>query len=291
MQPKADMSLTSSFRYATFHYVTDDVSETVVPVGVALWSRDANWFRLRLLAEGERISGVALKEALPFIRATEEQMASWAETGRLPYARAEMAPSDDQWWNTVRGLLGFRVRMGEARPIDCASPEAEFDLLYEAVVRPSRTAAERLRRIDHEIVGSLSKETARDFKRGVRVPAFGGAHVEVLRAFSSQSGRVILDGVNLGTVHAERDTDALVSRIERIRHADGTHTTFVLGVVAPPGGLNGSTHLKRWLSLRAGGNVFDLTTEREKFARAADHELRTMKAQQPLLTVPPAGRP
>ncbi len=274
----------STYRYCVFHLTIDELRSAQVPVGVALWSEGAGWFRFRFLGDSERVSAVS-GELRPFIRAAAAQLQSWVDAMALPYAdRSGLRPWHDDWWALVRDLFAFRVHLGEARPIDCAVPENEFDTLYTSVVRPGAPSPQHRRRIDHEIGRSLKEDVLRRFDRNVRIPAFGHAEVEVLYARRSAHRQVILEGVNLASEEGERDADALASRAERILAANGVTTSFLVGLVTPSEGLDGMSHLREWLQERTKGQVYDLSdsSERSKFSAAAERELRLLEADTAL---------
>jgi hypothetical protein len=273
MPAAAEQSSILTYRYAVFHYITGEPKDRQVPVGVALWSPETGWARFQLLREGEVIAGASARELGPYVRATEEQLRGWLREERVPYSAGEARPSEDAWWQAVSDLLRFRVQISAPRPIDCQTPDAEFELLYEAIVAPRRSSASKRQRVDHAIGRAVRPELSRYFRQGVEVPAFGGAAVEVLRAYTRPGRQVILEGANLAAYEAEREADALASKLQRILAADGVTTRFVLGVLAPPGGLNGAGHLKQWIEEKSGFRVYDLTSEAEGFSSAAEREL------------------
>ena len=47
-----------SFNYAIFRYIKDAKRDLSVPVGVALWSQDFSWARVRFIQNNERVAGV-----------------------------------------------------------------------------------------------------------------------------------------------------------------------------------------------------------------------------------------
>ena len=78
---------------------------------------------------------------------------------------------------------------------------------------------------------------------------------------------VVIEGVNLAGVTARKDADALVSRLLRIRAGtgQGESTTFVIGYLASPGGLNGEGHMRYWMKDQISRDVYDLNTEGIQF--------------------------
>jgi Protein of unknown function (DUF3037) len=127
-----------SFSYAVFSFVTDEARGASLPVGVVLWSPEKHWVQMRLVAEGERLTGLDPHKDLPIVRLVHDQIQRWIGTGDLPHTRDVRSPYSDRWWRHVRDLLVHRVRLSEPRPIDCRDPEQELGPLYEAVVGPHR---------------------------------------------------------------------------------------------------------------------------------------------------------
>jgi hypothetical protein len=80
---------------------------------------------------------------------------------------------------------------------------------------------------------------------------------------------VIVEGVNLAAVAAEYDSDALVSRLQRIQEAGGHRRSVsaFVGYLASPSGLNGEAALVDWIRKKTDAKVFDLVRNGEKFAR------------------------
>jgi hypothetical protein len=275
----------STYRYAVFHYTTGDPRDPQVPVGVALWSPETRWSRFQLLREGETITAAPTREMGPYVRATEEQLRAWLHEERVPYFTGDARPSEDAWWQAVSDLLRFRVQISQPRPIDCQTPDAEFELLYEAIVAPRRSSARRRQRIDHAITRAIKPSVSHHFRPRVRVPAFEGYTVEVLRAYTTPQRQVILEGANLAVADPATEAHSLAGRMQCILAANGVTTRFVLGVVCPPGGLNGTAHLKRWLEVSSGSRVFDLTSEAEAFSEAAEQELARAQSDRRLFDI------
>jgi hypothetical protein len=129
--------------YAVFSFVLDPARDATVPVGVALWSADRRWVKIRLLEKEERLLGFEKAEQYPFVRLVRQQIQAWIGKGKLPYAEGSIVPFEDRWWRHVKDLLIHRVRLSEPRAIDCRDPEQELEPLYEAVVAPHRSSTER----------------------------------------------------------------------------------------------------------------------------------------------------
>jgi len=151
-------------------------------------------------------------------------------------------------------------------------PEIGIDTLFDAVVQPRRKLSVENKRIDGAISKALGPLTNR-LQGRFEVRAYRGARERVLRAAKSDSGMVVVEGVNLAGVTARKDADALVSRLLRIREgSEGLTPTFVIGYLASPGGLNGEAHMKEWMKDQVSRDVYDLNTEQEQF-RARTHSL------------------
>src|SRR5207249_2482890 len=102
------------------------------------------------------------------------QIEGWLRSGELPYSTGPVEPFSDDWWERIRDLMQFSVRLGPARPIDCQDPEREIESLFEALVQPRIPTRERVRRIDGAVSRALGSALAGRFRRGCRVAGFGG---------------------------------------------------------------------------------------------------------------------
>jgi hypothetical protein len=92
----------------------------------------------------------------------------------------------------------------------------------------------------------------------------------VLRCAADEGHAVVVEAVNLTATTAERDVDALASRLLRIREGNEQRDVrFVLGYVASPGGLNGEAVLKEWIEHKVGTPMFNLDREEDSFRDAA----------------------
>ena len=112
--------------------------------------------------------------------------------------------------------------MSELRPIDCQNPADELEPLYEAVVGPRRRTKERSARIDGVLSAALG-----ELDKG-EVAGYRGRPVPVRHFKSAPDRLLIVEAVNLASVNAETDADALVSKLLRVRAAkdilrDWTH--------------------------------------------------------------------
>lgn len=257
-----------SFKYAVFTLVTDEAGAVTVPVGVALWSTQAPWLRFEMIDQHDRLQHVNHNEHLLFIRHVEEQVQHWADSGAIPYATEPMKPHEDQWWQHVHELLIHRVRLSEPRAIDCTDPNEEFGPLFESIVGPFRTRRESRTRLAGQIQDCLGK-VAGCFKARQPLSGYGGRDVKVLRAHKGQFGFVVIEGVNLAAGQAEALSDALVSKLLRVKAANPSGCEFVVAYVASPHGLNGESVLVDWIKEKTGARVFDLQREREKLRLTA----------------------
>jgi Protein of unknown function (DUF3037) len=268
-----------SFSYAVFSFVTDKPRGASLPVGVVLWSPEKHWVQMRLVAEGERLTGLDPHKDLPIVRLVHDQIQRWIGTGDLPHMTDVRSPYSDRWWRHVRDLLVHRVRLSEPRPIDCRDPEQELGPLYEAVVGPHRPATERRTRIDGEISKCLNHLASR-FRSRQRIPGFKGRDVSVLRAFHGQRGWVVIEGINLASREAEGQVDATASRLMRLQAGVHEDCEVMIGYLASPEGLNGESVLVDWLREQTRARTFDLLKDRKEFLAAADELTARMSGQQ-----------
>jgi hypothetical protein len=265
VRPEVD----SYYSCTTLRYVVDAKRDVTLPVGVVIWNQQEKWLRFRLPKEGERIDGVAIATAAPYLDVARSQIEGWLHHGKLPYAREALRPLSDAWWDQVRRLLQWRIRVGPVQPIDCRQPEEEIEALYEALVQPHAPARERVRRIDGAVGRALGQTLAVRLHRGT-VPGFHNRPVSVLRLTADERHAVIVEAVNLAAATAERDSDALTSRLLRIKKSGALQEfRFVLGYIASPGGLNGEAALKEWIEEEVGVPLYDLDREQADFRAAA----------------------
>jgi hypothetical protein len=273
------MTESRSFSYCVLSFTTDEVRGTSVPVGVALWSSGPEWVNVRVAKEEDSIKGLN-RNAYPFLQIAADKLDKWISENRLPYASTALRPFTDEWWRQVRRLLVHRVRISEPRPIDCKQPDEELALLYEAVVGPRRGARERRERIDGVLTNSLGP-VAEKLTRGA-VEGFGGRPVPVRRYIETATELLIVEGVNLAAAGAEIDADALVSRLLRIREANGhsriRSVVAYVGYLASPEGLNGEAALVKWIETKAEAKTYDLLSQRDAFADQIRGRLRELEA-------------
>jgi len=268
-----------SSSYSVLTFVTDELRGTAVPVGIALWSSHPQGIRIRLASEKENVKGLK-REWLPYVSVLSSQLNHWVHEGQLPYAHGNLKPNSDEWWRHLRNLLVHRIRVTDPKAIDCRNAEEEAELLYEAVVQPERGEKERRQTVDHAISKSLGP-LVRKFTRG-ELPGFKGRAVPVKRYADDANKVVILEGVNLASADAETETDALVSKLQRIRESNGQVSSHkevvaVVGYLASPSGLNGEAALVDWIRQKGDAKTFDLVREREKFVGRVETEINQLQ--------------
>jgi hypothetical protein len=132
--PKADTG--STYSYAALRYLIDPQREVTVPFGVALWSADEGRLWFRLPHAEERIDGVTTAQARAYGAIVRAKIEGWRRLGELPYQTETLQPLSDAWWEAVRGLLLWRVRLGPLRIVTSPIPETELESLYQALVQP-----------------------------------------------------------------------------------------------------------------------------------------------------------
>jgi hypothetical protein len=126
----------STYSCATLRYLVDPGREITIPAGVILWSQPENRLWFRLPREGEALDGVPAAQARAYLEIIREKIEGWRRLGELPYQTAPLLPLSAAWWEEVRRLLQWRVRLGPIQPLVCHNPEAELEGLYEALVQP-----------------------------------------------------------------------------------------------------------------------------------------------------------
>jgi len=129
-------------------YLVDPERDVTVPVGVILSNQEEGRVWFRLPHAGEEIAGVSLAAALPYLEMARAQIEAWLRAGTLPYTSEPLPPLSGAWWEQVRRLMQWRVRLDLTRPVDCRSAEAELEQIYRALVSPPPAASEALDRIE-----------------------------------------------------------------------------------------------------------------------------------------------
>ena len=144
------MTISRSFSYSVFNFITDEMKGTAIPVGVALWGSESDEVWIRFADQSEHLKG--LNGVAYFqVDGIRKELWNWVRASDMPYAPANVLPHSDSWWKHVAKLLVHQVRATEPRPIDCINPAEEMDSLYEAVVGPRRPPKERAERIDRTL--------------------------------------------------------------------------------------------------------------------------------------------
>lgn len=264
-----------SFRYTVLRYLIDVERGVSIPIGIILSAPDQDYLRFRLPRDGESIPGVPSAKAKPVIDLARTKIEYWLKTGEVPYAKQPLEPLSQSWWDQVRKLMQFRVQIGAVQPIDCLNPEEEIETLYEAIVKPQLSPQARAERIDGAVTRALG-ELASRFRYGKSIPGFGNRPVPVLRHTADAEHLVVVEAVNLASSSAEKDSDAMTSKLLRIK-AVNTNVRVVMGYLASPHGLNGEEPMKRWMEEQVGIPLFDLTRETDKFRATAFEALIGIK--------------
>ncbi len=274
-------TISRSFSYSVFSFITDEMKGTAIPIGVAVWGSESDTIWMRFADQREHVKGLN-KIAYFQIEGVRKELWSWVRTSEMPYSVASTVPNSDSWWRHVARLLVHQVRAAEPRPIDCLNPDEEIDSLYEAIVGPRKPRTERAQRIDRALTKCLGN-LARKLDRG-SVSGYKGRDVEVHRFKTGPDKLLVIDGVNLASVDAEEEADALVSKLLRIKAGsenDPIRRTLKLcvGYLASPHGLNGEATLVDWIREKAEAETFDLIREKEGFLSAVDNELAAIQIQ------------
>jgi len=266
----------SSFSYAVFRFVKDAKRDISIPVGVALWSEEANWLNVRLVKSNERLPRISRKSDGPFIDVFQKKLNDWLSAGQLPYGEKSVKPTSDAWWKHLQKLLIHKMRVSEPRPIDCLAPEKEIDSLFKEIVG-NTLATEENARIDHMISQCLGPLLAKSLRRG-EVKGFADKPVQIMRVFSGNRATV-LEGVNLGLEGAAAEADALVGKLQRARANGSVHASpdkpiiAIVGYLASENGLNGEAFLKDWIEKAGSATAVDVEREGERLRLETERAL------------------
>jgi hypothetical protein len=182
----------STFSYSVFSFVSDDARETSIPIGVALWSAQQRWWRVRFLQQGERLSRFNMKENFPFVTLIQGKLNQWMQKG-IPYEGTKHEAFENAWWKSAKNWLIHRIRLSDPRPIDCIDPDREIEPLYESVVSPGRGLRDQRARVISQINQCLAG-LEREFKKH-DLAGFGGSPIRASKARVGPSGTVVVEGV------------------------------------------------------------------------------------------------
>lgn len=259
--------------YSTIRVVVDDLRRRDVVIGVVAWDADAEWFSIRSLNNEERLPGINT-HLRGFADVAVAQLQKWVRKGQVPYSSGPLHPWESHFWVAASRIMTTAVRLDLPRSMDpMKERDRELDLLFEALVQPVIAADRKQKRIDGVVTTALGR-AATWFRRGLDMPAFSGRSETVLRGVVGTHGALIVEGVNLASMNARKDADALVSRLLRIKEGQATEVRFLVGYVASPGGLNGEADMRDWIRAKVTANVFDLVSEGSLFQTTAVDQLR-----------------
>jgi hypothetical protein len=237
---------------------------------------------IRLPEKDERFKGAQIGEAIPYLELVRSQILDWLQRGEVPYQQGPLTPLSDAWWDQVRRLLQFRVRIDEPKPIECVRPEAEIELLYEAVAKPKKRTKQRRTRLETALRGALDRDVFVALSGSRTVPGYHHKPVEVMRVAEKEDHRLVVEVINLAEECAVKEADALTSRLLRIKAGPaGSFTSFVVGYLASPNGLNGEGYMVDWIHEKSGSPVYDLIRNSEEFKRSVAAQLADLGAMTP----------
>jgi hypothetical protein len=137
---KADTD--SIYNYAELRYLVDRQREITVPIGIVFWSANQGRLWFRLPHEEEQIDSVPPVQARAYAEIVRAKIEGWHQLGELPYQGQPLERLGHAWWEAVRRLLQWRVRLGPVRVVTCCDPEAELERLFQALVQPLSPMAE-----------------------------------------------------------------------------------------------------------------------------------------------------
>lgn len=126
----------SADRCIILRYLVDVEREMTAPVGIVLSNQDEGRLWFRLPREGEEVEGIPISTAIPYLEMARDQIEAWSRGTSLPYTPASPTPLSAEWWEQVRRLMPWAVRLDPVRTIDCRTADEEIESLYEFYVRP-----------------------------------------------------------------------------------------------------------------------------------------------------------
>ena len=134
--------------YAVLRYLTDPTRDITVPVAVAI----AHWWEPDEVDEGktierhlwwrtpepkERIKGANTRLMLPQLQLATSQINCWFQEGELPHQQGKPEVGTVAWWEHIRKLCQWSIRIGTIGVIDYNGVgERGIETLYRQVVQP-----------------------------------------------------------------------------------------------------------------------------------------------------------
>jgi hypothetical protein len=258
----------STSRYAVLRYVVDPKRDISVPAAVLLWCSHDKRPRFRVPSAADRIPELREGAAAVFIKDAVERVSAWIADRRVPFSDRELTPEDDEWWSLAQHVLHHRVRLTAPVLVDCVDPEAEAELLFDAVVAPEPRPRRTHKRVDSAITKCLGRDLASQFRRSAPTPGYRQTDAVVTRLYELPSTRVVIEGINLASHDAGDQTYRLVGKAEWLRDGEKP-VTFIVGYLASPNGLNGEAVYRDWIQDRLHVKCFDLLREGEQFQEEA----------------------
>ena len=252
-----------------------------MPIGVAIWGNDISSLKIRFPKSGERLTGISTKDAQIYLEIVKRQLYDWLSSDSLPYAKDLMVPLSEEWWDHVRKLLQFKVRVDEPKSIECIDPDIEIDFLYEAAVKPKLPRRQRAKRNESILKSVLGKDLSGKISFKAFVNGFEDKPVPVTSAIQNNNDRLVIDLINLATPDAVDDADAFASRILRIKESS-LNTTFVLGYVSSPNGLNGEGYMKDWIEKKSETTMYNVIQAPDKFRIAVSDGMKLLNVEPSL---------
>lgn len=269
--------------YSVIRLVRDPLDSHAMPVGVAVWDFQRNWFSIRCVNEDESLPKLSRWERTVSELATK-QILMWAERQRVPYARETQNPASVVFWESVSDVMTTTIQFDHPKAMDpMENHEEEFELLYTAIVKPDEKSRTHDVRVDGALSSALGEALGSKISRKLAVSAFGDANEVVRRGVRHGSRLLLIDGVNLASKNARSRADELVSKFLRIKkYYPPDSIDVVIGYWASPGGLNGEAHMKEWIETNVTSKVFDLSRQKIEMQQTTREIVESMEAQMEL---------
>lgn len=269
--------------------MTDTIDDASVPIGVIAWDTSQQWYGMRIVDHDEKLH-ILTNWRRSLINLANKQMRRWAEAREVPYMQEPQLPYSHLFWKSVSEIMTTSIRLDLPKAMEAMSePDEDIESLFEAIVKPIQKNGRQVERIDGAINRALGQKLSSKIQRRISVTAFGDAKEVIGRGLVESKGTLIIEGVNLASGNARKNADALVSRLLRIKEAYSgiTPLDMIIGYSSSPGGLNGETHMKNWISKMITENVYDLSSEKAKFQSIAQSAVEKLETSDMSLIYPP----
>ena len=144
--------------FSVINLVADDMRLKSIPIGVAAWDSDSEWYGVRFPQKGEKLSSIKTDLRI-LIRQAEKQICRAAEKGNVPYFNKNFPAWQSQFWDGISRAFQSGVQIDPPRAMSKLQDHSEqLENLFDAVVAPSRAKKQTKSRADWRLTNADSND-------------------------------------------------------------------------------------------------------------------------------------